>query len=852
MRFRLLLLFLLAFAPAISQQQGLLTNAGLFLPVPSTQASSIVFTNVTDNSMTVSFTRGNGLNAMLIGKAGSAVNATPVSNTTYTASPVFASGSQIGTGNYVLSNGTSASINITGLSPATTYHFFVHEYNGNPGGERYNINTATGNPASQVTETVIVAPTTQATLLGFAGDRKVSWTRGDGANILVLSHEGGVVDTNPTDGVTYNQGDELGTDNFVVYKGTAAHFEYPDALPFSTLYGFRAYEFNGANGSEKYLTTTATGNPLAHTTIADSVWYLYHDTTMMTRRKPYNLVGTPTDSRSCTQIYSIGTDETADSLFVYAVTEGDFDGGIDRSVRMAKDKTDGLPITQGWVFESYEANGDPTSFLDQGPDVWNAYQNWGLMSVVDLGGGEKIGYFVANGGSAQRYNVGHMLSHDDGQTWARGSSSPVIAQTSGRSMFYVKVLKDGSDWWMFAQNYNPSALVEGHLYVGEIWHSTDGLAWTKQTTTDIFAGRGLYGAVDIGQPWKEGSKYYAYLNINGQHISGAYNGQTGYVTTNPVGDRICLISWDDWATFSTDFIIEREIFRDSQAIDIDVRAFCQKQTFAGKDFVWTMSFLWRAQTGLVGQIEPLNNGQILSRDSITSTGGQFVGREVYPSFFTKLFLPHQSYLEDTIGDTPVLPKEIMSGSSGSIVGAPQQARLNSIQAVDDGFVTYPNFDYDDNQFAVKVKVGSNALTTAYGICGMDTDVGGGTHGWHIRKTGLYTFEIRVYGSNTTWKQYRVNFTNFDSGFDRSKFVMIGFIWDNGTLKVCVDLNTNCTVTKVRDDVFTAIQQTDEPLRMGAIYPTTNDEMFSQDVVGTMLFMDGAAATESNYLNNDGI
>lgn len=800
--------------------------------------------------MTVSFTRGNGLNAMLIGKAGSAVDAIPASNTTYTASTVFGSGSQIGTGNYVLSNGPGATINITGLSAATTYHFYVSEYNGNSGGERYNISIVTGNPANQTTQTVIVAPTTQATSLTFAGDRKLSWTRGDGANILVLSHQGGAVDSNPADGVSYNQGDEIGTDNFVVYKGTADHYEYPDALPFSTSFGFRAYEFNGANGSEKYQTTTATGNPLSHTTIADSTWYLYHNTPMMTRREPYNLVDAPTNSRSCTQIYSIGADENDASFFVYAVTEGDFDGGIDRSVRMVKSKTDGLPITQGWEFEAFEANGDPTSFLDQGSDGWNNYQNWGLQSVVDLGAGSKIGYYVANAGSAQRYSVGHMVSLDTGRTWLRGSTSPLISQASGRSIFYVKVLKDGSDWWMFTQNYNPSALVEGHLYVGEIWHSTDGLAWTKQTTSDIFAGRGLSGAVDIGQPWKEGSKYYAYLNINGQHISGAYNGQTGFVTTNPVGDRICLISWDDWSTFSTDFVIEREIFRDSQGIDIDVRAFCPKQTYDGKDFVWTMSFLWRAQTGLVGQIEPLNNGQILSRDSIPDDDVQFIGDEVYPSFFTKLFLPHQSYLEDTIGDTPVIPKEIISGSSGSIVGSPQQARLNSIQAVDNGFVTFPNFDYDNNQFAVKVKVGSNNLTTAYGVCGMDSDVG--THGWSIRKTGLYTFEIRVYGDNTHWKQYRVNFANFDSGFDRSKFVMIGFIWDNGTLKVCVDFNTNCTVTKVRDDVFTSVQQTDEPLRMGAIYPTTNDELFSQDVVGTMLFMDGAAATESNYLNNDGI
>jgi hypothetical protein len=836
------------------------TGAARIAQSPTVQGTSITFSNVTDNSLTINFIRGNGLKVLVLCKSGSAVDSSPINNNTYTPSTVFGSGSQIGVGNYVLASGLSTSIDVTGLTAATTYHFRVFEFNGIDGDEKYNISTATGNPNSQVTEAVVIAPTTQTTNLIFVGCRHLSWTRGNGSFIIVVARQGGAVNANPVDGVSYTAskiygaGSQIGTGNFVVYKGTASDFDFDDeSLAYSTLYGIRAYEFNGANGSEKYFTDTATGNPLAHTTISVEDWYLYHATEMLTRREPFDLIGSPTNSRSCTQMYVVGDDEDANYYYAYFVTEGDFDGGIDRSVRMRKSKTDGLPITQGWAYEAFEANGDPTSFLDQGPDVGNAYQNWGLMSIVDLGGGSKYGYYVANQSSAARYSVWLMASSDNGATWARFGITPVIVQSSGRSMFYTKVFKDGSDWWMFAQNYNPSALVEGHLFVGEIWHSTDGLAWTKISTGDIFAGRGLYGAVDISQPWKEGADFNAYMTINDDNVTGGYIGNSPTnIITSPNGKKIYHITWTDWNVFNTTFIIQRLIFKDSQAVDLDVRTYCQKRTHNGEDFTLTMSFTWRAQTGLGTILEPFLNSQVLTRAVITDGDPQFIGNEVYPSYVHRLFIPHESYMEDAVGSVMTIPgKEIITNTNASIVGSPLQARLNSMQAVDNGFVTFPNFNYDPNYFGVKIKCGDNNLNTTYGICGMDTDVGGGTHGWHIRKSGLFSFEIWIYGSNTSFKRYRVNYNTYRSGLDKSKFDIIGFLWQNGTLKVCVDLETDATVTKLQDDSFTAVQQTNEVLRMGAIYPTTNNEMFSQDVVGTMLFLNGIdEATETNWLYND--
>jgi hypothetical protein len=116
---------------------------------PTTQASGINFTSVTQNAFTINWTNGNGASRIVVVKSGSAVNSDPADGTSYTANTVFGSGAQIGTGNYVVFAGNSASsVTVTGLAGATTYHVAVYEYNGSGGGENYLAGAAIGNQAT--------------------------------------------------------------------------------------------------------------------------------------------------------------------------------------------------------------------------------------------------------------------------------------------------------------------------------------------------------------------------------------------------------------------------------------------------------------------------------------------------------------------------------------------------------------------------------------------------------------------------------------------------------------------------------------------------------------------------------
>ena len=119
-------------------------------PPPTIQTSNVTFSDVTTSSFTINWTSGNGTNRIVLVKSASAVDSDPVNGTSYTASNLFGSGSQIGTGNYVVYNGTGYNVTVFNLNANTTYHVAVYEFSGPPSMEYY----LTTNPArgSQLTD----------------------------------------------------------------------------------------------------------------------------------------------------------------------------------------------------------------------------------------------------------------------------------------------------------------------------------------------------------------------------------------------------------------------------------------------------------------------------------------------------------------------------------------------------------------------------------------------------------------------------------------------------------------------------------------------------------------------------
>lgn len=143
---------------------------------------------------------------------------------------------------------------VTGLDPAASYYYRLRTYVGNDNISD-NSNTIAILPLSAV-------PEVQASDIQFsnvmAQTINISWTKGDGEYSLVLIKQGSAVDADPANGMTYvanpefKRGSQIGSDNYVVYKGGEASINVTGLVP-GGLYHVAIYSFNGENSSEHYL-----------------------------------------------------------------------------------------------------------------------------------------------------------------------------------------------------------------------------------------------------------------------------------------------------------------------------------------------------------------------------------------------------------------------------------------------------------------------------------------------------------------------------------------------------------------------------------------------------------------------
>jgi hypothetical protein len=246
-----------------------LTGNRATLTMPTTQASALSFTNIGSSSVTLNWLNGNGTNRIVLAKVGAAVDAAPVNYTSYNQFAAFGTGSQIGTGNYVVYKGSGSSVTVTNLGFNTTYHFAVYELNGSAGPVYYTVSPATGNMMTNSKPTTassaVVATNTEGNSSTF------SWTPGNGANRIVIMRAGAAVTAIPTDGTAYSasnvfgNGDQLSAGQYVVYNGPGSSFNASNLLPGTTYY-LSVFEYNGAAATTSYLTASyGSGNA---TTIA--------------------------------------------------------------------------------------------------------------------------------------------------------------------------------------------------------------------------------------------------------------------------------------------------------------------------------------------------------------------------------------------------------------------------------------------------------------------------------------------------------------------------------------------------------------------------------------------------------
>ncbi len=237
---------------------------------PAVQASNLAASDIEDDRFTLSWNPGNGSYSIVFLQDDTTGTAMPVNDQTYTTSATFKDGNQIGTsGWYCVHKGTDTSVTIIGLTVNKTYRAMVCTYNGTPGAEKYLTSSASGNPVNF--RTIYDTPTTQAhDIVVETGENtiSISWQSGNGDKRLVFITK---IDTGntpvPVNTTTYNadpvmdSGDQIGTSGwYCVYNGTGNTVEITN-IEAVTHYRIMVCEYNGTEGAESYMTSTATGNP---------------------------------------------------------------------------------------------------------------------------------------------------------------------------------------------------------------------------------------------------------------------------------------------------------------------------------------------------------------------------------------------------------------------------------------------------------------------------------------------------------------------------------------------------------------------------------------------------------------
>jgi hypothetical protein len=162
---------------------------------------------------------------------------------------------------------TGATISLTGTeyqNITSPIEFRLYGWGASGSGGTFSVNDFEFNGSVNF---VCPPPTTQATTFDATNlqspQMDISWTRGDGDNVLVLARQDSPVNADPVDGVSYTanaafgSGQEIGSGNFVVYSGSGTGVTVTGLAP-NTTYHYAIYEYN--SGDNCYLKPGLTGN----------------------------------------------------------------------------------------------------------------------------------------------------------------------------------------------------------------------------------------------------------------------------------------------------------------------------------------------------------------------------------------------------------------------------------------------------------------------------------------------------------------------------------------------------------------------------------------------------------------
>lgn len=230
-----------------------LTGSFTTVGAPTVGSTTLTSSSIQGNRFTVSLTPGNGTQRLIVARQDLPVVWTPTDGVDYNPNTNFGSGDNLGNNTFAIAQTTGSSTAITGLTPATTYHIAVFEFNGSA------TNTFYLTTAAQVltgSVTTLSPPSGSAGNFSFTNitgyNATVTFTAGNGNSRIVLAKAGSPVTDVPVSLVNYLANSNypsapiLGSSR-IVYDGSGLTFTLQSLQP-NTTYHFAVFEYNGTSG----------------------------------------------------------------------------------------------------------------------------------------------------------------------------------------------------------------------------------------------------------------------------------------------------------------------------------------------------------------------------------------------------------------------------------------------------------------------------------------------------------------------------------------------------------------------------------------------------------------------------
>lgn len=218
---------------------------------PSSQATNLIFDNVSINSIHGSFTATTADEYLVLVSTSSSLSNSPVSGTSYNTGDVIGNAT-------VVQESAATSFTATGLAPETQYYFFVISLNSQnciKGPNYNNSNTLTGAKATQSLPPC-VNPTSQPTLLTFnTAGTSISGTFNSSNSAdayLIIRSTSSSLSAAPTDNTNYSIASSFGGGT-VISNSAATSFLTTNLTSATTYYFFVFAANKNCSGGTKYL-----------------------------------------------------------------------------------------------------------------------------------------------------------------------------------------------------------------------------------------------------------------------------------------------------------------------------------------------------------------------------------------------------------------------------------------------------------------------------------------------------------------------------------------------------------------------------------------------------------------------